>query len=315
MSRAAAGDGDVVMRGGAEPMTTGGNESAVRWPDAVARTIPLKAVLAREPAEREPFPLQIGDLHSALAEQRVRALYQPIVRVSDCRPVALEVLARLDHPLLGVLPPGRFIPSMETAGLGRRLTEAVLARAFADWSAERLARLDLMLALNFPPDVLSNDAALSRLETLRAGAGIPAARLIIELTEGDPSADLAEIARAAEQLRALGYAIAIDDISREMHTHRALLDFAFTALKLDKALVRDALTDPASAEFIRFVIFEAHAAGMSVTAEGVEDVGVWRAMAALGVDLAQGYLVSRALTAADVIGWHRDWCGHHAVAA
>lgn len=300
---------------GAEPMTTGGNESTIWRPGAAVRAIPLEAVLAREPAEREPLPLPIGELRSALVEQRVRARYQPIVRVSDCRPVALEVLARLDHPLLGVLPPDRFIRSMESAGLGRRLTEVVLARAFADWSAERLARLDLMLALNFPPDVLSDDAALSRLETLRAGAGIPAARLIIELTEGDPSADLAEIARAAEQLRALGYTIAIDDISREMHTHRALLGFAFTVLKLDKELVRDALTNPASAEFIRFVIFEAHAAGMSVTAEGVEDVAVWRAMEALGVDLAQGYLVGRALTAADVIGWHRDWCGQHAAAA
>ena len=296
-------------------MTTGGNASAEWRPASVARAIPLDAMPKCEPAGREPLPLQIGELRSALAEERVRALYQPIVRVSDRRPVALEVLARLDHPLLGVLLPGRFIPSMEIAGLGRRLTEVVLARAFADWSAERLAALDLMLALNFPPDVLSNGAALSRLETLRAGAGIPAARVIIELTEGDPLADLSEIARAAEQLRALGYAIAIDDISREMHTHRALLDLAFTALKLDKGLVRDALSDPASAEFIRFIISEAHAAGLSVTAEGVEDVAVWRAMEALGVDLAQGYLVSRALTATDVIGWHRDWCGHHAAAA
>jgi EAL domain-containing protein (putative c-di-GMP-specific phosphodiesterase class I) len=295
-------------------MTTGSNEIAVWRPIRAVAHMPLETVLACEPAERDPLPLRIGELQSALAEKRVRALYQPIVRVWDGRPVALEVLARLDHPLLGVLPPGRFIPSMEIAGLGRGLTEAMLARAFADWSAERLAGLDLMLAFNFPPDVLSNDAALSRLETLRARAGIPAARVIIELTEGDPLADLTEIARAAERLRALGYAIAIDDISREMHMHRALLDLAFTALKLDKALVRDAVTDPVSAEFIRCIVSEARAAGMSVTAEGVEDLAAWRAMEALGVDLAQGYLVSRALTAADVIGWHRDWCGNHAAA-
>ena len=292
-----------------------GNESTIWRPGLAAFGVPLEAVVSPAPLDGK-FPLlHTAELESALAEERVRALYQPIVRVADGRPVALEVLARLEHPLLGVLPPGRFVPSMESAGLGQDLTEAMLARAFADWDAKHLARLDLMLAFNVPPDVLLNDTALSRLEALRADSGIPAARVIIELTEDRPVADLTELARSAAWLRALGYAIAIDDISRAMNGHWALLDLALTALKLDKALVRDALSDPGSADFIRFVISEAHAAGMTVTAEGVEDAAAWSAMEALGADLVQGYLVSEPLTAAEVIGWHRDWCGHHAVAA
>jgi EAL domain-containing protein (putative c-di-GMP-specific phosphodiesterase class I) len=296
-------------------MTICGDESTTWWPGFAALGVPLEAVVRPAPVDGM-FPLlHTGELESALVEQRVHALYQPIVRVSDGRPVALEVLARLDHPLLGVLPPRWFVPSMESAGLGQELTEAMLARAFADWNTKHLARLDLMLAFNVPPDVLLNDTALSRLEALRAGAGIPADRVIIELTEDRPVADLTELARSAAWLHALGYAIAIDDISRAMNGHRALLDLAFTALKLDKALVTDALSDPGSADFIRLVISEAHAAGMTVTAEGVEDAAAWSAMEALGADLVQGYLVSEPLTAAEVIGWHRGWCGLHAVAA
>jgi EAL domain-containing protein (putative c-di-GMP-specific phosphodiesterase class I) len=299
----------------AEPMTICGSLSAVGRPEVAKPAIALEAMLGLEAADEMPPPLRTGEVESALAEGRVQALYQPIVRLADSRPVALEVLARLHHPLLGVLPPSRFIPSVETAGLSRRLTEVVLARAFADWSAEHIAGLNVGLAFNFPADVLSSDAALSRLEMLRAGAGIPAARVTIELTESDPLADPAELARAAVRLRALGYAIAIDDISREMHGHRALLGLGFTALKLDKALVEDALSDPSSADFIRYLIGEARAADMSVTAEGVADAAVWRVMEGLGVDLAQGYLVSEPLTAVEVAGWHRDWCGHNAAAA
>jgi EAL domain-containing protein (putative c-di-GMP-specific phosphodiesterase class I) len=249
----------------------------------------------------------VGDLRLALAEHRIHTLYQPIVRLSDRHPVGLEVLARLDHPRFGMLVPGRFIQSMETAGLVGELTEAVMVAAFADWCPRELAELGLTLAFNLPPELLLNDAALSALDRLRAGAGVPAACVVIELTESDPLADLAALARATQRLRGLGYGIAIDDVSPGMGNEPGLFGVGFTALKLDKAVVQDAADDAAAADFVRGACRDAHAAGMSVTAEGVEDEGLWSTMQALGVDLAQGYLISPPLAAAATRTWHRGW--------
>jgi len=251
--------------------------------------------------------LQVGDLRLALDENRIHTLYQPIVRLADRRPVGLEVLARLHHPRLGTLAPGRFVQSMETAGLAGDLTEAVLVAALADWPPERLRELDLTLAFNFPPEVLISDAALTRLETVRTAAGVSANRIVIELTEEDPLADPAALSRAAGRLRALGYGIAADDVSREVAHNPALFQVGFTVLKLDKALVQNAADDPAIAELIRRLSHDARAAGMSVTAEGVENEEQWAAMHALAVDLGQGYLISPPVSAAAIRGWHRAW--------
>jgi EAL domain-containing protein (putative c-di-GMP-specific phosphodiesterase class I) len=249
----------------------------------------------------------VGDLRLALAEHRIHTLYQPIVRLSDRHPVGLEVLARLDHPRLGMLAPGRFIQPMETAGLVGDLTEAVMIAAFADWRAGDLAELGLTLAFNFPPEVLLNDAALGALDRLRAGAGVPAACVTVELTESNPLPDLAALARAAHRLRGLGYGIAIDDVSPEMGNEPALFGLGFTALKLDKTVVQDAADDAAAADFVCGACHAAHAAGMSVTAEGVEDAALWSAMQALGVDQAQGFLISPPVGAAAARAWHRGW--------
>jgi len=76
--------------------------------------------------------LNLAELREALDHGMISARYQPIVRITDRQPVALEVLARLDHPVQGTVLPDRFIPQIEDGGLAARLTEIVVARAFAD---------------------------------------------------------------------------------------------------------------------------------------------------------------------------------------
>ncbi len=288
-------------------MTISGNESAGWRREAPVYSTPREPDYAHDSVISTQPALQVGDLRLALAEHRIHTLYQPIVRLDDRRAVGLEVLARLDHPRLGMLAPGRFIQPMETAGLVGELTEAVMVAAFADWRAEDLAELGLTLAFNFPPEVLLNDTAVSALDRLRAGAGLCAGSVVIELTESSPLADLAVLSRAVRRLRGLGYGIAIDDVSREMGNDPGLFDVGFTALKLDKTVVQDSMDDAAASDFVRHACRDAHAAGMTATAEGVEDEALLLAMQALGVDLAQGYLISPPVSAAAIRSWHRGW--------
>ena len=287
-------------------MTVSEAQSAAWRRESAIHAAPLVRGLADDAGA--PFPaLPVGDLWLALAENRIHTLYQPIVRLADRRPAGLEVLARLDHPRLGTLSPASFVPSMERAGLAGALTEAVLVAALADWPAERLAELELTLAFNFPPEILTSDAAVARLETVRVAAGLAANQIVIELTENDPFADPVALSRAVRRLRALGYGIAADDVGRDAADDAALFDIGFTALKLDKTLVQDAPTDPAAAALICRLSRDARAAGMSVTAEGIENEEQWAAVQALAVDLAQGYLISLPLSAAVARRWHRSW--------
>ncbi|MBV9783669.1 MAG: EAL domain-containing protein [Acidisphaera sp.] len=255
--------------------------------------------------------LAAEELSEALAGARLHTRYQPIVRLADRGPIGLEVLARLEHPAHGTLGPECFVPQMETAGLGRRLTEAVIDRAFADYRAH-LAPHGLFIAINLPLDVLLAPDALAWLDGRRARAGIAATRIIVELTESQPvaglnAARLAELRRSIAELRRLGYGLAIDDLGPEMPDPFALLDFGFTVLKLDKALVRGAASDGPARRFLVDAVSRGKAAGMTSIAEGVEDAPTWERMQAIGVQAAQGYLVARPLPAAAVPIWLDAW--------
>jgi EAL domain-containing protein (putative c-di-GMP-specific phosphodiesterase class I) len=229
--------------------------------------------------------------------------------MADCRPVALEVLARLDHPERGFLTASMFVPPMEGAGLARPLTEAVVRRAFTDWGHGRLEVLDLSLALNLPLDVLLIPEMLDWLDDECAASALAPERVIIELTESQPLDRLPELAIATARLRARGYGLAIDDVGPNIRDHSPLLDLPFTVLKLDKALVQEAPYDSTTAVFLAATLRAASLAGMTVIAEGVEDSETWAHMAACGVHQAQGFLVGHPMGAAAVPAWIESWHG------
>ena len=271
------------------------------WLQRVLSSSPSRSAAAQE-------RLSLPELHDALAGARIQTRYQPIVRMSDGHPIGLEVLARLEHPSRGILQPDLFVPQIEEAGLAWPLTEAVVRRAFEDWGHGMLSQFGLTLALNFPLDVLLIPEALTWLEARRQEAEIPPEQLVIELTESRPVTEIARLRHAIATLRSLGYGLAIDDVGPEIRDHKALLDLQFTALKLDKDLVRESPDSASATSFLDQTIAAARAAGLMIVAEGVEDADIWARMLALGVDQAQGFLVARPLPAAAVPLWHRDWC-------
>jgi EAL domain-containing protein (putative c-di-GMP-specific phosphodiesterase class I) len=269
------------------------------------------ALLADPPHRHTPRPdpsLEIDELREALGSGRIHARYQPIVRISDRRPVGLEVLARLEHPRHGTIRPDLFVPKIEAAGLAWDLTRIMFDRACTDWAAGMLAGFGLSLAVNVPLDVLLMPAALTALEERRAACGLPAGHVVIELTESREVERMGEIAAAVSRLRDLGYGVAIDDVGPKIRDHRPLLDLPFTMLKLDKELVRDPAPSAASRAFLADTIAAARRANLTVVAEGVESTEIWAGMARAGVDQAQGFLVARPLPARAVGPWHDDWC-------
>jgi EAL domain-containing protein (putative c-di-GMP-specific phosphodiesterase class I) len=252
-------------------------------------------------------PMHLTELREALAGAMIETRYQPIVRLADRQPVALEALARLNHPTRGTLSAEAFVPQIENAGLAAHLTDLVTERALTDMSGPLLGPLGLDITLNFPLDVLLVPEALQRLDATRRAAGVAAAQVIIELTESRPVVDLEALSRVLETLRADGYRISFDDVAPTVPGVAALLDLPFTNLKLDKAVVQHLPETPELQDFMRHVMAVACARHLSVVAEGVEDVATWRHMLSLGVDHAQGFLIARPLPVSAVPIWLDAW--------
>ena len=250
----------------------------------------LGRALARQPLPPpDPEQVPLDDLLEALAAGRLLTRYQPVVRLADGVPIGLEVLARLEHPALGTLPPDCFVPQIEAAGFAARLTELVARRAFAEWSGDSLSRLGLRLAVNLPLDVLLLPGAAERMEAWRQAAGIAPGRIVVELTETHPIGRPDLLRPVLQRLRAAGYGLAIDDVGPDMRDYQDLIGLPFTSMKLDKAVVRDSATSPARAAVPdSSAIAAARTAGMKVIAEGVEDDADWARMASLGVDAGAG---------------------------
>lgn len=266
-----------------------------------------KAASQATDAAQARAPVPPAELHEALAGRWIGARYQPVVRIADRAPVAFEVLARLEHPTRGTLTPDLFIPQMEEAGLGWELTQAVVERALGEFGADRLAALDVALAVNFPLDVLMRPDAAGWLRDACAAHGVPPAQITVELTESQPIGDLDLLRDAVFRLRGHGFRLAIDDVGPAIRDHRQLLNLEFSILKLDKDLVRGSAADAEVRDFLLRALDAAHAARMVVVAEGVEDAAVWDRMASLGVDEAQGFMIARPLAMAAVADWLAAW--------
>ena len=251
--------------------------------------------------------MQPWDIQAALRDARIVASYQPIVRLSDRAAVGLEALARLRHPIHGLVAAERFVPQLERAGLACDLTEHILGAIMRDLSIVDPAIAALRIGINIPLDLLLLPRTLERLESARDAAGMCAGRLVIELTESQPVEDPAALGRTLDRLHAAGYPVLIDDVGPALGYLGALLDLPFAGLKLDGELMRAATHDAGARDSAARIAAAARRRGMVVTAEGVEEQPAWTLARDLGADQAQGFLVAPALAAEDLPAWRAAW--------
>jgi len=243
---------DMLMLGMAEsgwphiPTIKAANTSAVR-----------EALMTTPPRNRSEMTFGAIELRAALDGAMIETRYQPIIRMSDRRPIGLEALARLNHPVAGTMLPDQFLPQIEKAGLAAQMTELVSTRVLADLTSPALNRTGLRMSVNFPLDVMLMPAALDRMEEQRAATGIPARRIIIELTESRPVEDLVTLRRSLDHLRDLGYGVAIDDVGPAVPRLAPLLELPFTSLKLDKDQVRQVIDSSEVRDFLAQTIIDA----------------------------------------------------------
>jgi diguanylate cyclase (GGDEF)-like protein len=242
----------------------------------------------------------VGDLRRALDDGGLTLYYQPLASVEQGRVVAVEALARWQHPERGLLVPADFIPLAEHTGLIRPLTRHVLDAALRqarEWADDGF---DVRVAVNVSGRDLMDPRLCDEVRELLQAHGVPPRRLELEISENTILTDPGRARALLDRLNRLGVRIAIDDFGAGYSSLGYLKRLPIDALKIDKSFVIDMDVDQDDAVIVRSTIELGHNLGMEVVAEGVETAAAWSELSALGCDIAQGYYLGRPVPAAEV---------------
>jgi EAL domain-containing protein (putative c-di-GMP-specific phosphodiesterase class I) len=266
---------------------------------------------SQDERHRQEFFL-VTELAAALTERTELYLdYQPRVRLSDGRCVAVEALARWRHPTLGEVPPGQFVPLAERAGLMRSLTGWVLEHSVAQLSGWRRAGHDIGLSINISNADFDADL-VTRLEAVASRHAVDPRGLELEFTESTLLLHNDATSRHLAAVRELGAGIAIDDFGTGYSNLASLRQMPATCLKIDQSFVRSMDANRHDAAIVRSMAALARDLGFRVVVEGVENRRIYDTVRRMACDEVQGFHVSRPLPAAAVPAWLErtaDW--HH----
>jgi diguanylate cyclase (GGDEF)-like protein/PAS domain S-box-containing protein len=235
-----------------------------------------------------------ADLERALERQELAVAFQPIVALAEPRIVGAEALLRWHHPTRGDVAPPEFIALAEETGLivpiGRWVLEQAV-RTAASWPVDGTpTRVSVNVSARqlLEPDFVPSVAA-----TL-ADAGLPAERVVLELTESILIAGAGSVTSTLAELRELGVRLAIDDFGTGFSSLSYLSRLPIDILKVDRAFVADLDTNRGPA-VVEAVVRLAQSLGIRPVAEGIETVEQLEALRALRVPAGQGFLFSRAV--------------------
>lgn len=244
------------------------------------------------------------DLREALERGQLDLHYQPIVDLRRNVVTGFEALARWRHPVSGWVSPATFIPVAEDSGLIIPLGEWALREACsqaARWPG------DLKIAVNLSPVQFSTPHLADLVERVLAETGLPAHRLVLEITERIFIAESEKTLATLHRLKNLGVSISMDDFGTGYSSLSYLRSFPFDKIKVDRSFVSDLGAGSENGVIVQAVIIIARALGMTTIAEGVETPAQQHLLAALGCDEVQGYLFSKPVPIEEVPRVIAEW--------
>jgi diguanylate cyclase (GGDEF)-like protein len=245
----------------------------------------------------------IGELRRAMDEAELVLHYQPKVDLRTGQAKGVEALARWTHPERGMLSPDEFIPLAERSNLLRPMTLYVLDTAMRQANAWRSKGLDVTVAVNLSMQNMLDLRLPNDLARLLTSWRLPAGSLELEITESTIMADHRRAQTILGRLSKMGVRLSIDDFGTGYSSLQYLQELPVDAIKIDKSFVMSMETDPGNATIVQSTVDLGHNLGLEVVAEGVEDMHTYNKLAALGCDYAQGYFLSKPLSADKLTIW------------
>jgi EAL domain-containing protein (putative c-di-GMP-specific phosphodiesterase class I) len=265
-------DADLAMY---EAKRAGGQRVVVSHPQM------LQAVVDRTELDRR--------LRAAAGADDFELVYQPLVDMTDGSVVAAEALLR--WPGSGVSPV-EFVPRLEQTGLIVEVGATTLRRAVEQAAVWWREGRTTGISVNLSPLQLGDDQLVDRVRSALADTGLPADRLTLEVTESLLLRDLDAAVGLLDSLRDTGVHVALDDFgtgySSLAYLHRLPID----VLKVDRSFIRAAAVSDRDLVVLRSIVAMGRDLGLSVVAEGVQEVEQVGLLLSLGCTVAQGFLLA-----------------------
>ena len=251
--------------------------------------------------------IEIGELVDAIESRQLRPFYQPKIDIQSGKVIGFETLCRHVGENGTIGPPTTYIKSAMSFSLMGSLTRSMIEQIIedmTDWH-ERIGALNV--AINMSPVCIVNPNLPDKIAHKFRSAGFDLDRITFEVTEERLMEDQAVILEVLSRLRLLGFRLSLDDFGTGAASIERLRKFPFNEVKIDRQFVMDAAHDEFARLTVSSAIELAKMRNMTVVAEGVETPEVLSLMTDLGIDIAQGFLFSPAISPSDVTTWMESW--------
>lgn len=249
----------------------------------------------------------LGELRRALdVPGQLTLAFQPRLdfRSGACR--AVEALIRWNHPTLGPVSPGEFIPLVENTALMTDLTYWVMDAAMRQIAEFHEQGLSLRVSINVSAGDLQNSDIVGRITALLRRYRLPADAIELEFTESSLLPNRTVVHQQLRAIRDLGVEIAIDDFGTGYSNLAYLKSMPATVVKLDQSFIRVLATSARDRAIVKAAILMAHELGYRVVAEGVETAEICAMVAGWSCDEGQGYHIGRPMDAETLALWLAD---------
>jgi len=246
----------------------------------------------------------VADLRRAHIDEEFVLHYQPTVELITGTIVGAEALVRWQHPTRGLLQPADFIALAEETGrivdIGRWVLDDA-CRRMAQWRRELPGGRSLTIGVNVSARQVRRPGLVEDVRGALADSGLAPEALTLEITESVLARRREEMVSILDEVTELGVRLALDDFGTGYSSLSLLHDLPVDTLKIDRSFVLSIDKGPARRPFVAAIVDLAGALGLTVVAEGVEDVGHVAALRALGCRFGQGFHFAAPLDASEFV--------------
>ncbi|PCI45943.1 MAG: hypothetical protein COB51_08350 [Moraxellaceae bacterium] len=249
---------------------------------------------------REKFAVYTG-LHQAILNQEFELYYQPKVCFRTGKVLGAEALIRWFHPERGLIPADEFISVAEGSDLINRITDWVLLKSFQQikyWRSEQLT--DARISINISGRNFQHDHLVEEIEIILDKHQLDPKGIELEITEQALVENQSAVKKEISKLKSMGFKISLDDFGTGYSSLSYLQTLKVDIIKIDRSFIQNIETE-SGRSIVQAILAMAHALKMTVVAEGIETHDQHVILKALGCDIGQGYLYSRALNADEFV--------------
>lgn len=245
------------------------------------------------------------ELLAAMQHDQLVLYFQPQLNLRNNKLDAFEVLVRWQHPKLGLLMPGQFLPFVEQLGLSRQLDFWILQKAVQTISQWRQSGIQVPLAVNMSPLHFQQDGLKQHIQQLLQQYQVTPEFLELEITENTAMHDMEKGSNHVLELQQMGIRVSIDDFGTGYSSLAYLRRMPIDKIKIDRSFVMDMAGNDSDMMIVKTMTKLAHGLGKRILAEGVETAVQLELLKSMACDAVQGYYIARPLPEPEALAFVR----------